>query len=1016
MKIKHLRFKIFAISTGVALFLLTTAFIANNIINNNSSKPVHYYQAEHEYLNSLRKNPATGTVSYADYAKASREVQAYREKQGMSKSSNYKWDHVGPDNLAGRIRSVLRVELNGTPYWYAGSISGGLWRVEEGKNVWRVVESASDLNVSCMHLAADGSIYVGTGEAYYSEEFNLLPGFRGRGIYKSTNGETFTQIATTVPDSEATDTEEWFYVNKIATANNRVFAGTNTGLKVSNNMQGGSWTLAKTSDGNELDGECTEVTSINNSVAAFVGDFVYISIDGNPNNFECVSTMYYDENKEIVNPTMLPRDSIARVSLAFAPSNPDYLYAVAIQRYDSKTTTRGTLKNIYRSVKGNDGWSDWQVIGPGGSTHMFYVFESNGFYSLALTVDPNNENLIYVGGNDLWRGSFVNENVGFYQWTQLTTYASLYSYAYVPSNHFSYLVDGNGNLAIGSETGVYTFNTTTGRATAFNLHLNTSQFYSVSVDLYKNFYGGTQGNGTVGIFPKSSISGKSGYNLHPSVSALIGENYYFRNTGGYIHNSLIYPPGTIMSINGKNTDDKINLALIRYDNEVPQNISWWYYNSSTVIQPIVDSCTYITPSLLWESFNYTLNKDSVDFVADTIYKKGSVITAHSKNASYPFKVTLDKNLAEGETIRLQDPIASRFFIGIKGSILMTTEASNFSFDFHYDDAWFTISSNKFDGITGTPQCLALSKDANYLYVGTAEGKLYLLSNIAYAYDAKTANIGSGIYPSSGTLAINPYCVVATTLLHTFDNRTITSLTVDPENPERVVVTLGNYGCDDYIYLFENTITSNIKHRKVDFPHNVPVYTSLFVEGVEGNNNQVMVGTDFGIWTTNNISAANAEWTEEDSGIGNVPVFMLKQQNVQTVNDEPVLYDSTYITNYRAIYAATFGSGLFECNTLVKSGNDVAGIEKYVDNKNSIVIYPNPAKDFVNISIETELNESLTLNIYNISGQLVKTMSKYSSDNKTTFRVSTSSLQQGTYIAKIHGPNCKPQTSKFIVVK
>ncbi|MDL2242699.1 T9SS type A sorting domain-containing protein, partial [Bacteroidales bacterium OttesenSCG-928-K03] len=1006
--------------TAVALFLLTTAFIANNIVNSNSSKPVHYYQAEYEYLNSLRMNPATGTVTLSDYAQASNEVQAYLEKHVSSKDSDYKWDNVGPDNLSGRMRSIERINLNGTTYWYAGSISGGLWRLEEGKSVWNSVPSASDLNISCIYQAADGSIYVGTGEGYYSEEFNLLPGFKGRGIYRSTNGNDFTQISSTIPADISDNNDEWFYINKVTSVNNKLFAGTNTGLKVSNNMQGESWAVAKTSNGQELTGECTEVVaSSNNSVVAFIDELAYISTNGDPNNFVCISTKYF-ENGTAYNNQMLPRDSVGRMSFAFAPSNPDYLYAVAIHKYDITSTSyineRGSLKNIYRSVKGSNGWSDWKVIGPGGSSHMFYVFESNGLYSLAMIVDPNNENVVYVGGNDLWKGKYVNENIDYYQWTQLTTFASPYSYAYVPSNHFSYIIDNENNFAIACETGVYKFNTNTGRASSFNLNLTTSQFYTVSADIFDNFFGGSQGNGSVAIYPSLSANGKSGTNLHSSISLLTGSNFFSRNTGGFVHNSMISPVGVFISINGNDAKNNSSLSIFRIDEEVPQNISWWYNSSGDSIQPIKDSASYITPSILWENFDYELNRDSVDFIADKNYVAGEIVTAYSKNANQPFKITLEENVSSGQTIRVQDRVASRFFVGVKGSILMTTEASNFLYDFNNDNPWFTVSSSKVGGVQGTPQCMALSKDANYLYVGTNDGKLYLISNLAYAYNSETANVGTGLYPDDGTFAINPYCVVSTTLLHTFENRVITSIIVDPQNAEHAIVTLGNYGCDDYIYSFENTLDNNMSYKKIDFAK-VPIYTSIFVEGVAGNNNKVMVGTDFGIWTTDDITAANVQWTQEVNGIGQLPVFMLKQQNVQTVNEQPVFYGDTsfYITNHRAIFAATFGNGLFECRSLVKSGNEVAGIDNFVDN-NSMIIYPNPAKEFVNISVDTKFNENLTLNIYNISGQLVKTMSQNASDNNTTFRVNTSSLQPGTYIAKVFGPNCKSQTSKFIVVK
>ncbi|MDR2084519.1 MAG: T9SS type A sorting domain-containing protein [Bacteroidales bacterium] len=1025
MKIKHLRFKFFAISLGAALFLLTTAFIANNFISSKSDKQVNYYQSEHEYLNSLRMNPKTGTVSPTDYAKALKEVQKYRANNA-NKSSELIWENEGPDNLAGRMRSTLRVESGDKAYWYAGSVSGGLWRLEEGSQVWSIVsESVNSLNVSSMHQSTDGTLYIGTGESFYSEDFNLLPGFKGRGIYKSSNGVDFTVIASTVPTENAVYGEDWFYINKITTINNRLFVGTNTGLNVSD-LQGSSWTIAKTSDGQELTGECNELVSMNNAIAAFVDGLAYISVNGDPNNFVCISTKY-EESGTIYNSTMLPKNNIGRVCFAFAPSNPDYLYAIAIS---SDASNRGKLENIYRSVKGNNGWTNWTAIGPGGSTHMFYVFESNGLYSSAIAIDPDNENRIFIGGNDLWRGDYV-EGGELYQWTQLTTYKSLYSSAYVPSNHFSYLIDSSGNIAIACENGIYVFNNSTLRASSRNINLTTSQFYTVSANYKGNVYGGTQGNGTVLIDPNTSISGKGGENVVPSISLSTGEDFNAFNIGGYVHNSMINPIGVIVSINGNDDikDESISiyayfggkqrLTIYRYDDQMPQNISYWL-DGSDPIKPIEDSASYITPSILWENFNYTQSRDSVDFTADKDYVIGDKVYAASKNAYYPIEVILEENLSEGQTIRVQDIVASKFFVGVNSSIFMTTEASNFNRDFRNDNPWWTISSSKLGGIQGTPQCLGLSKDANYLYVGTKDGKLYKLSNIAAAYNTETANVGSNLYATSGTVTANPYCVVNTSLIADFGDRVITSVSVHPNNSQIVVVTLGNYGFDDYVYITKDALEKEPTFNKVNSLHlaHAPIYTSIFVEGVENNDNMFMIGTDFGIWSTSDITGNQVEWIEEEAGIGELPVFMLKQQNVQTDNGKPVYYDGQelYISNYRGIYAATFGGGVFKCTNLVKTG--VTGIDDPViaNNDNDINIYPNPAKDYVNISIETDSNVDATLYIYNVSGKLVNVMTKRSFSDKVTFTLNTSNMQNGTYIAKIDVPNCKSKTSKFIVVK
>lgn len=1030
MKIKHLRFKTFVYAVGVAMFLFATAFIVSNVKSTASKQSTHYYQSENEYLTSLRCNPATGTVSPADYAKACRDFDKFL-KSNSTKSSDLTWETSGPDNLSGRVRVLLRDDAKSC--MFLGSPCGGIWKVNDGSQVWQSLPSpAGDINVTCMIKASNGNYYAGTGESFYSEEFNLLAGFKGRGIYMSTDGENYTAIASTIPASTTQEGGEWFYINKLAESNGNLLAATNTSLKYSTTMTGEAWNIATTTDGTQLTGECTElIVSGNGVVFAFVNDLAYVSSTGSPTGFECVSTQYYGDNGVLNNEDMLPRDSIGRMSFAFAPSDPTYIYAIAIQKYDIASTKdfneRGSLKNIYRCIQNSDGsWSNWEVIGPGGSSHMFYVFQSNGLYSAAIAVDPNNPEIVYAGGTDLWKGNRVS-NSELYQWTQLTTYENTYSIAYVPQNHFQYLINGT-NCYIACENGVYMLGSN-GRTSLFNTNLITSQFYTVSADYENNIYGGSQGNGTVAIYKAYGISGKSGINLHNAVGSSVGLNFGAFKIGGYVHNSMIYPSGTIISINGKDDlKDETQaqfadyagtqcLTIYRFDDQVPQNISYWY-SGGNVIKPIEDSASYITPSILYENFDYEYSKDSVEFVADQNYKAGDTVYAGSHNASYPIEVVLEEDLAEGQSIMVHDKVASRFFVGVNGSIFMTKEATNFNQDFANNNPWFTISSSKLNGISGTPQCMALSKDANYLFVGTKDGKLYRLSNIAYAYDETTASVGSDLY-STATPVLNPYCVIATTLIHTFENRVITSITINPYDFSKVVVTLGNYGFndDEYVYLTTDALELVPNFTAIKSFAAAPIYTSLFVEGNDEADNMLLLGSDFGVISTNDITASEVVWNYEDSGLGELPVFMLKQQTVQTVDDNPIYVgdNERYITNHNAIYAATYGGGLFQCSDFLKPVNITpAGITSYKET-NKVSIYPNPARENATISVDLQSTSDVAAYIYNINGQLVKVMSQRNQSGNVTFNINTSSMDTGTYIVKIITGE-GTQSSKFIVVK
>lgn len=1010
MKNKQLRLKPLAISTGIALFLFSTAFIANNVRGTFGNRSASDMQAENDYLASLRVDPKTGEVPQADYMRALSEVNKM-QKASLTKGANtndFTWEICGPDDVAGRMRAL--VEFNG--YLYAGSPDGGIWRTakENSSFVWNKI-STDFYNVSCMYT--DGTtLYVGTGEGFYSESFNLLPGFKGTGLYSTTDGENFTLIE---------GTSDWFYISKIAKSGSTIYVATSEGLKKSNGD--GTWSTM-------IEGDCSDVTSAGNYTLAFVDSLPYRSANGG--NFEVISN--------------LPQDSIGRITFAIAPTDQNIVYATAICKYDNPDTKDhdeiGTLYNIYRS---DDAGVNWHIIGPGNGWTMFYVFNGNGLYSTAMLVDPNNANRLYVGGMDLWEGNKVEGNEIF-QWTQRTSAENYSSLAYVPQNHFQYYYL-NGGIYIACENGIYS-SFKVGNllsSSSHNINLITSQFYTVAGDYAGGVMGGSQGNGTV-VINEASFSGMSGSNMHITLGSLTGNDYTFNNIGGYCHYSQINPNGRYFSINGNHDlkDESMNayadfggdqyLILYRYDGQVPQTMSYWY--DGNYYKAIEDSASYITPSILWEDFDWEYSTDVV-YYKDTVYHPaGDTVYAKSVNANYPIEVVLENDLHANDSIEVIDNVASRFFVGVNNLIFMTKHATNFNKDFENNKLWWIISSGDMGGVTGTPQCMAVSKDCNYLFVGTKEGRLYKISNLAYAQDDRTANACS--YDATfSTISINPYCVVNTTELEIpSEGRVITSIAVHPEDPNKIVVTLGSYGYDNYIYVCDNAISENPTFTAANFSVKAPVYTSAFIENDEaGLENLLLIGTDFGIFENIDIFN-NGEFTKEDAGMGNVPVFMIKQQNIAPVtkNDageyvfKPVYYndyenettDTTYTASYRNIYVATFGGGLYK-NTRFnvkadKNTNEPTGFADLNDsNLNKVSVYPNPVADNANICVNTTPNTNVTINIYDMKGSLVNSMTRNSGNGELSCSLNAANLPMGTYIVKVNTVT-GISSSKFIVVK
>jgi hypothetical protein len=84
-----------------------------------------------------------------------------------------------------------------------------------------------------------------------------------------------------------------------------------------------------------------------------------------------------------------------------------------------------------------------------------------------------------------------------------------------------------------------------------------------------------------------------------------------------------------------------------------------------------------------------------------------------------------------------------------------------------------------------------------------------------------------------------------------------------------------------------------------------------------------------------------------------------------------------------------------------------GIDEMTDNK-IISIYPNPANDFMTVSLAAEPSDSSTIHIINTLGEIVLT-EKATSSNTT---LNASNLQNGIYFVKVESKNSSA-IKKFI---
>ncbi|MBP6977214.1 MAG: T9SS type A sorting domain-containing protein [Bacteroidales bacterium] len=962
MKIRNLLFHLVAIICGVGLVLLTASWIIGfHYTDEDNEKDGGQVQSASAYLLSLRSNQLTGTVDMKDVLQAREQVAKLADK--ATRATALEWVELGPDNFGGRTRALLIDSRDASGMTvYAASVSGGIWKTVNGGQTWdRVNGFEENPNVVCMIQTSNGDIYAGTGEYFVSpdDKISMYSGFIGRGIFLSTDGNNFAVIPSTIPMQSEGTTSLWAYINRLAVDANsgRIYAATSGGLIYTEDSFS-THAFAKTSSGEILDTVATDVDIASNGlVVASVASHCYVSASGNPSGFVDQSTRYYSAPDTIVNDNKLPRDNIARLELAVAPSNGDVIYAMAASGNDAVHQLEfGELEGIYLS---EDKGENWMIIGPGGS-NSFNVFGNGadyyGFYNNTLAVHPSDPFMILAGGIDMWKGEKVN-GTGFYSWGKLSSSLPA-TYTYIHSSHHIYVYHtANPTVCyIGTDGGIFLTDDDFSSFRAINRQYNTCEFYSVGFDPKGYPIGGAQGNGIIYLNHEGNT---------PETGAQMGFSDLAMN-GGYQEISMIMPNCYILSGQAMN--------LVRSDD--------YGKNFSPVFIPvsIINPNAFLTPLILWESFNNQNSRDSVSFIADQNYSANDTLIVHSANNDVPFVYVTPQEISKGTEIRVKDVVSTRFFLAVQSGVYMTTQV----LDFTQEPLFYKIAS-----IEGIPLCIASSNDANYVYVGTDGGNVYRIANLALAYNTETADVSS------------TSCIVSTSLVATYANRSVTSIAVDPNNPEHVVVTLGNYGNTDYVYRSTNALDSLPSFTSIqgNLPK-MPVYSSL----IELNSSdRIILGTEFGIWSTDNADM-NTVWSNENEGMGNVPVFMLRQQRI---GQYP-------IANYGVIYAATFGRGLFQSVNFV--GMDELNPEES-NPAETLRIYPNPASDQLYISYTLSEQAAVTLEIFDLNGHNVMTIQPSSqvSAGEHLLPLSVNKLGTGTYVLIFKSGN-QVKTSKLIIMR
>ncbi len=1009
-------------------------YLANSPFNNieNLSKaerkalgipPNKYLERQWE----LTINPETGRPTPEKLWDIRKDVQARFQNRNVPGTVGIPWIERGPGNVGGRTKAVLFDPADPThKRVFAGGVSGGLWinnDITNPNSEWQLTGLPHNLAVTSITYDPDNTdnMFVGTGESYTSGAVN------GNGIWRSTDGgqtwehvfggqngdAQFVSNATLSIDSPAalqgdfpavnaafgdTDYNNFsgnlvlvddgsadptlacnpltnaaaingniaviergtcYFVDKVKNAQNAgaigvlminnvgggpiIMGGTDTTINIPSvmiskadgvailNALNNSTNISVTITNNHTDfamGYMVPgithindiVTRVNNGVTeiyASAGDSYYadaslftvlghgyqgvykstdngatwqqvnIPLDPDGNHYTPFDLEIAADNKIWLTTTrgtvtgtaqgailsstdgdnfnvVLPVQNIGRMELAVSKSDPNKMYLIAVQYSGGSGTPIGlkTTDGFVANISTLNNPSDGDL---GGSDFT----NGQSFYDLFIEVDPNNDDVLYVGGIDIFKSTNGGTN-----WTQISSYYGNTSSNIIhPDQHGIAFADSQ-HILFGNDGGVaYTDN---GGATIThrNKKYNVTQFYHMAVAPTGAFNGdyfmaGAQDNGTQ-LFENApqqvanSTEAQGGDGAYCFFDQDGSDQYRISN---YVYNN--------------------NIRLFNYPTQYWKTVNMEYTNHGDFI-----------------------NQEALDSHLNILYSNYSSRAATGNTYAIRRYSNLLGTIGK-QTI--QDPMMNSFPTALKVSP-------------------FTTNASK-------------------LFIGLQNGKLLRADN-ANATPVFTDITGSDFVGSISDIEFG-------------------------QNENEIYVTIFNYGVTNIFYSNDGGASWSSKEGDLpDMPVNTIMRNPL-------NPNEVIIGTDLGIWATPNFNDASPNWYPTRNGMADVKVTDLELRDDNTV------------------FASTYGRGVFSGQFTADANSvDQNGVVK-------VNVYPNPASAYLHVQLPVEM--TTTAYVYDINGRQV--LSK-AVDHTKQITFDTRSLAKGYYFVKLQNGNTN-YTAKFI---
>jgi len=436
---------------------------------------------------------------------------------------------------------------------------------------------------------------------------------------------------------------------------------------------------------------------------------------------------------------------------------------------------------------------------------------------------------------------------------------------------------------------------------------------------------------------------------------------------------------------------------------------FYKYSIGDVVQVVDNSIstktfTYnitATKNLSWRNrSNITSTVSAV--IQDSVKKRNVLKTPSVLSSRLAFVWKRDRIYVSTQPLSLNDPIS---YVCVSGSGALTCDATG-------------AKTNSVIIIPGKPTILEWSKTGLELYYATDANQLYRVSYIHTLLDSTSRNyngkLHSGVFKFL-TGAINTSSPYRTTLLGTFTTN-ITSISIAESNTLMTVTFNDPFGAP--------VMTSTNDVSKSNFSNiglissTGNLVTSSGANGAKVNCSlieatppykQAFVGTDIGLFHTPDITTTSPIWSATtNSNLPTAQIFDIKQQTLKSFE----------CYNSGQIYVATNGRGVWFTSNFF-SPNIVSVNENKLSKKaeNNLSLYPNPTNGEVMINFNAFDNETVAINIMDVTGKIVLTqyLGKLYT-GQVSAPVDASSLPSGIYIVNVTSNSNIKRVAKLIVTK